>query len=99
MNISVMAMHKNAEQAAEWLKTIAHPDRLFILCQLVDSELCVGDLLKNSRLSQSAFSQHLALLRNKEMVKTRKESQTVYYSLADDHVAELIETLHNVFCN
>ena len=89
---------QESEKAASWLKFVAHPDRLFVLCQLVEKECSVGELLENSHLSQSAFSQHLAVLRQNGLVKTRKESQTVYYSLADLNVIALINLLQQIFC-
>lgn len=89
---------QNSDTAANWLKTISHKDRLFILCQLTQGEMCVGELLANSDLSQSAFSQHLAVLRKNALVSTRKESQTVYYSLADNNVINLLHLLSEIFC-
>lgn len=96
MNISMIKQESG--NAAQWLKLIAHPDRLFVLCQLIGAERCVGELLESSHLSQSAFSQHLTLLRTGGLVKTRKEAQTVYYSLADENVIELIQLLQKIFC-
>jgi len=96
MDINDIRQH--SDNAASWLKTISHKDRLVILCQLTHGEMCVGDLSENSDLSQSAFSQQLAVLRKHKLVKTRKESQTVYYSLADNNVINLIQLLSSIFC-
>ncbi|NLS13392.1 helix-turn-helix transcriptional regulator [Vibrio sp. SM6] len=91
-------MQQLAAQAANWLKVMAHPDRLLVLCQLIDGEISVGALMQLSTLSQSAFSQHLSVLRQNQLVTTRKEAQQVYYRLADERVKKLIELLHNEFC-
>ena len=92
-------LQANAELAVVLLKRMAHKDRLLILCHLTTGEISAGELSRRSLLSQSAFSQHLAVLRNEQLVKIRKESQTVYYSLANDAVLEVLATLKQIFCN
>ncbi len=69
-----------------------------LLCLLVEGERSVGELNARVALSQSALSQHLAVLREKELVKTRREAQTVYYSVADGTVHDVIAALHRNFC-
>lgn len=91
-------MKAKAMEVSELLKTMAHPERLMVLCQLVDGEVGAGQLQEGSALSQSAFSQHLMVLKKNGLVKIRKESQSVYYSLADPRVKELFSSLHNIFC-
>ena len=91
-------MKSNVEEVAELLKIMAHPERLMVLCQLTQGEVGAGQLQKNSSLSQSAFSQHLTVLRKHQMIQARKESQQVFYSLADPRIAHLITSLHSVFC-
>jgi len=96
-----MQLDKIKEQATEvskLLKTMTHPDRLIVLCQLMDGEMSANQLQINSTLSQSAFSQHLAVLRNNNMVQVRKESQSVFYSLADQRIKALITSFHDIFC-
>jgi ArsR family transcriptional regulator, virulence genes transcriptional regulator len=88
----------NAEQAERFLKALANSRRLMILCELHAGESAVTPLQRAVGLSQSALSQHLARLRADEMVKTRRESQTIYYSLADDNVSRMISLLHELFC-
>ena len=95
---SINLLKKNAKQAAGLLKTLAHSERLMILCQLVGNELCVGELLKHTDLSQSAFSQHLSVLRKNGLVKTRKDAQTVFYSLADKKAMSILEVLQQIYC-
>ena len=97
-NIDVNAMVTNAENAAKWLKAIANPNRLMILCLLLDNELSVTQLNETIPLSQSALSQHLAVLRTQDLVSTRKSSQVVYYSLKNEQVTEIISIMHKQFC-
>ncbi|MGR5219141.1 ArsR/SmtB family transcription factor [Vibrio parahaemolyticus] len=92
-------MKSRAADVADVLKTLSHPDRLFVLCQLVDGEQGAGQLQSNSNLSQSAFSQHLTVLKRAGLVSVRKESQHVYYSLKDDRVVGLIQQLHSLYCH
>lgn len=87
-----------AEVAASLLKAMSNPHRLMILCRLGVSEASVGDLQTDSGLSQSALSQHLAVLRARKLVATRREAQTVYYRLSDPAVRQVIETLMKIYC-
>ena len=96
--MNIESMQASAREAATLLKTMSHPDRLLVLCQLTNGEVCAGELQKNSQLSQSAFSQHLAVLKKNELVKVRKSSQQVFYALTDPRVETLIQTLHQLFC-
>lgn len=99
MNISqIDQIKENAPKAARLLKTLANPARLTVLCQLVEGERCAGDLWADSNLSQSAFSQHLAVLRKNRYVSIRKEAQTVYYSLSDKRCIAILQTLKDIFC-
>ena len=91
-------MKETATEVAEILKTMAHSERLMVLCQLVDGEVGAGQLQENSTLSQSAFSQHLSVLRKNNLVKVRKESQSVFYSLADKRIEALIASFYTIFC-
>ena len=91
-------MRETATEVAEILKNMAHSERLMVLCQLVDGEVGAGQLQENSTLSQSAFSQHLSVLRKNNLVKVRKESQSVFYSLADKRIEALIASFYTIFC-
>ena len=88
----------SAGEAARLLKALSNERRLMILCQLADGELSVGEIQPRVGLSQSALSQHLALLREEGVVTTRRSGQTIYYRLADPAAARLIETLAELFC-
>jgi len=89
---------ENAQQVAALLKQLANPYRLMILCSIANEELTVGDLNAQVDLSQSALSQHLAKLRESEIVATRRESQTIYYRIANQKIKYLLEVLQQQFC-
>jgi len=97
-DIDLEQMRSNADRAANLLKTLANRNRLLILCSLAEGEASVSELNARVSLSQSALSQHLAVLREDELVRTRREAQTIYYSLADSKALPIIQTLHNVYC-
>jgi len=97
--IDLKKMEKNSGKAVVLLKAMANEKRLQILCLLLDAELSVGELSSNLSLSQSALSQHLAWLRRDGLVVTRKEAQTVHYSLKSDEVKKMIELLHDLYCS
>jgi len=81
------------------LKAMANECRLLVLCHLAASgELSVGQLADRVDLSQSALSQHLARLREEGLVSTRKQAQTVYYSLCDPKAEQVLMLLHDLFC-
>ncbi len=88
----------SAGRAAQLLRLLANERRLMVLCQLVEGELSVGALQDRIGLSQSALSQHLALLREDGVVATRRDGQTIYYRVADPAALRLLETLADLFC-
>lgn len=91
-------MKTNASKAAKLMKALGNESRLLILCYLDGKELSVTQLNNCLDLSQSALSQHLAVLRKDGLVKTRRESQTIFYSLEGDTAKRIIHTLHEMFC-
>ena len=91
-------MQARAEEAANLLKALSNPQRLRIMCLLIDGEKTVSELNAAIDLSQSALSQHLAVLRDGGLVRTRREAQNVYYSVAEGPVHRIIETLHDLYC-
>lgn len=95
-DLSQMQVH--AQAAANLLKALANENRLMILCTLIEGELSVGELNTRVPLSQSALSQHLASLREAGLVATRKEAQTVYYSLQGDEAQKIIAVLQSIYC-
>jgi len=95
---SADALGEHAASAAELLKALANPHRLQVLCVLGEGELSVGELNSRIPLSQSALSQHLAVLRADDLVRTRRESQTIFYRIAAGPALDLIRVLHDHFC-
>ena len=88
-------MQENVEQASDLLKTLANPSRLLVLCALVTREHTVGELERLTGLSQSSLSQHLARMRDEEIVATRREAQKIFYSLRKPEVRAILETLYS----
>ena len=93
------AMQRNATDAVNLLKGLANESRLMIMCVLSEGEVSVGQLNQRIKLSQSALSQHLAVLREQGLVQTRRESQTIYYRLEDTAAMNIIDLLHEVYCS
>jgi ArsR family transcriptional regulator, virulence genes transcriptional regulator len=92
-------MEEHAAAAAAMLRLLASERRLMVLCTLIgEGESPVGRLASRAGLSQPAMSQHLAKLREEELVATRREGTTIYYRIADPRVARIMATLHEVFC-
>lgn len=87
-----------AGEVADLLRILGHEARLMVLCQLVEGERSAGALQEGSGLSQSALSQHLAKLREAGLVSTRREAQTIFYSIADANVQRVLETLAAIYC-
>ena len=91
-------MRQHSDSAAHLLKALANEKRLLILCLLAERERAVHELNEQLELSQSALSQHLAVLREEKMVLTRREAQSIFYSLAPGPAYEVIRTLHAIYC-
>jgi|SRR5450759_2867862 DNA-binding transcriptional ArsR family regulator len=96
---SVARLQSNAVRAARFLKSMANPARLMVLCQLSTGEKSVGELERIVDISQSGLSQHLAVLRREGIVKTRRVGQTIQYSLAGREAALVMDVLYEVFCS
>lgn len=96
--IDAETMRAHAADAARLLKALGNEKRLMLLCLLVEGERSVGELNARLDLSQSALSQHLAVLREDNLVTTRREAQTIYYSLAEGPAQRIIDTLHSIYC-
>jgi DNA-binding transcriptional ArsR family regulator len=91
-------LRDNATQAAKLLRALSNENRLMLLCLLFEGEKTVGQLNESLPLSQSALSQHLAVLRDEGLVKTRREAQSIYYGLASKPAQRVVETLHSIYC-
>jgi ArsR family transcriptional regulator len=95
----VAEFEKNAVEVANILRALANERRLMILCQLVEyGEATVGSLVQEVGISQSALSQHLSKMRDEGIVTFRRESQTIWYRIADQRIEQLFATLHSLFC-
>ncbi|PID46110.1 MAG: transcriptional regulator [Proteobacteria bacterium] len=94
----LLSREKDIEQASRSLKAISHPLRLKILCVLGSNEVNVRDIVDSVGTSQSNISQHLAILRDKGILGSRKEANKVFYKVADNRTLKLIEMMQEVFC-
>ena len=90
-------LERRSADAVTLLKALSNENRLKILCHLIQGEKCVGELDSIIGLGQSALSQHLAVLRNENLVKTRRNKQTIYYTVNGPETQAIMETLHQVF--
>ena len=95
---TIAQMEKHASDAARLLKHLAHESRLLVLCLLWEKEMTVGEINERVCLSQSALSQHLALLREEGLVSCRRQSQNILYKLADPKASQILALLHELYC-
>jgi DNA-binding transcriptional ArsR family regulator len=91
-------MRVKATQASDFLKTLANPDRLLLLCQLSQSEMCVSDLEVTVGIKQPTLSQQLTVLRTESLVKTRREGKKIYYSISSQDALSIMQLLYDQFC-
>ena len=96
--MDLQTMQASAEKASDMMKLLGHPHRLMILCELKVGEQSVGELSKKIGIAQSPLSQHLARMRHENVVESRRDAQTVYYSLKDGEASQLIQALYEIFC-
>ena len=85
-------------QASQLLKSLSHPDRLLLLCQLTQGEYCVGELERLVGLGQPSLSQQLGILRKDKLVATRREGKQIYYRIASDDALAVLQLLYERFC-
>ena len=97
-NFDISQFEASAAEAAKLLRALSNERRLMILCQLGERELAVGQIQALVGLSQSALSQHLAVLRDQGVVATRRESQTIFYRICDPAAVKVVATLAEIFC-
>lgn len=95
---NLIADQEHIETAAKALKAMSHPLRLKILCVVGDAEVCVQDIVDAVGTSQSNISQHLAILRSKGVLQTRKDANRVFYRVADQRTLQLVSMMREVFC-
>jgi len=87
-----------ADRASSLMKTLGHKGRLMVLCQLASGEKSVGELSEALDIPQSPLSQHLSRMRKEGLVGTRRDAQTIFYSLEADDAAKIIECLYGLYC-
>ena len=95
--MDIKTVEDHVYEATSLLKALSNDRRLAIVCALFDEEKCVGELERIVQLSQSALSQHLARLRRDNVVKTRRDAQTIYYSLQCEATKKLLECLGDLY--
>lgn len=93
-----VTMQQKASLASEFLKALANPDRLLLLCQLTQGEMCVSDLEKQSGIKQPTLSQQLTVLRSENLVTTRREGKQIYYSIASQPALAVMKILYEQYC-
>ncbi len=91
-------MQESAKAATDLLKLLGHPDRLMVLCQLKMGEQSVGELSESLGIKQSPLSQHLARMRHEGVVESRREAQTIYYSISGEKVTQVVGLLYELYC-
>jgi len=99
LEIDPRRMAVAAGKASELMKTLGHKDRLMVLCHLISGEKSVGELAGLLAIPQSPLSQHLARMRKEKLVVTRREAQTIYYSIASEEAARVVGLMHELYCS
>ena len=97
--IDPQRMAMAAGKASELMKTLGHKDRLMVLCHLTSGEKSVGELARLLDIPQSPLSQHLARMRKESLVTTRRDAQTIYYSIASGEAARIVALMHELYCS
>ena len=98
-HLDLLADEEDIERASRSLKAMSHPLRLKILCTLGDKEVSVQDIVEQVGTSQSNISQHLAILRDKGILASRKDANRVFYRVGDSRTLMLIGMMREVFCH
>lgn len=96
--LDMQQMRANAADAAALLRSLANEDRLLLLCQLSQEEMCVSDLESRVGIRQPSLSQQLGVLRREGLVKTRREGKHIFYQVGDQRVLAMLHTLYGLFC-
>jgi ArsR family transcriptional regulator len=91
-------MQAAAARACALLKVLGNPDRLLLLCQLTQGEFCVSDLESTLGIQQPTLSQQLGVLREEQLVSTRREGKQIYYSLASKEATAVMQVLYQLYC-
>ena len=97
-NIDIEQLRKSAGEACGLLKVLMNQDRLLLLCQMTQGEYCVSDLEEMTGIRQPTLSQQLTVLREEEMVNTRREGKQIYYSIASKEAMAVMQVLYELYC-
>jgi len=97
-SLDITKVRRAAADATGMLRLLANEDRLLLLCQLTQGELCVSELEELLEIRQPTLSQQLGVLRTEGVVATRREGKNIYYSIADERVEQLLNQLYQMFC-
>ena len=97
--IDPVRMARAASKASELMKTLGHKDRLMVLCHLSTGEKSVGELAGLLDIPQSPLSQHLARMRKEKLVTTRRDAQTIFYTIASQEAARMVKLMHELYCS
>ncbi|MBC7602311.1 MAG: helix-turn-helix transcriptional regulator [Ramlibacter sp.] len=92
------ALRSAAGQAVGALKLLANTERMLLLCQLSQGEMCVSDLEIQLDIHQPTLSQQLGVLRSEGVVSTRREGKNIFYAIADPDLIEIISVLYRLYC-
>ncbi len=98
-NIDLADMHKAADQACRLMKVLANSDRLMLLCELAQGEKCVSELEEILGIVQPTLSQQLTVLRNEDLVTTRREGKNIYYQISSPEALAVMQVLYKTYCN
>jgi ArsR family transcriptional regulator len=97
--LDIAAMRAAAAKARRLLKVLSNPDRLLLLCQLTRGEQCVSDLEQSLGIQQPTLSQQLGVLRDEQLVRTRREGKQIYYAITSDEAQAIMQVLYELYCN
>lgn len=98
VSIDIARLRLGAKSAVGMLKLLGNEDRLLLLCQLSQGECCVSELEEALGIRQPTLSQQLAVLRNENVVATRREGKNIFYRINQSDVLRVLETLYGLYC-
>ncbi|MEY4277388.1 MAG: hypothetical protein RI975_654 [Pseudomonadota bacterium] len=98
-NINLKKMQSSADDACRLMKVLSNRDRMLLLCQISQGEMCVSELEERLDIHQPTLSQQLTVLRNEELVQTRREGKQIYYSLSNHVALEVMNILYRNYCS
>lgn len=96
--MDVEALRRSADRAVSALKLLANEDRLLLLCQLAQGEMCVSELEEKLNIRQPTLSQQLGVLREVGVVSTRRQGKNIFYGVADPELLQILALLHRLYC-